>query len=224
MPNLRRGSARFSMPPTAAPPSISITCPPRVRRRRRARRPRSRDRRRRVRRAARAVGVRQDDRPEDPRRVRAPRRGRVVVNGQDITRLAPRQAQHGHGVPGLQPVPQPQPHRQRRLRTADARPRGPGDRRKRAQELLELVGLEQAVDRYPQPALRRPATAGRTGPRARDRAQCAAARRAAVRARRAGARPAAGRDPPAAAGTRASRRCSSPTISPRRSRWPTGSA
>ena len=49
------------------------------------------------------------------------------------------QARHGHGVPGLQPVPQPHRGRERRVRSAAA-PASAEQRRKRVAEMLELVG------------------------------------------------------------------------------------
>ena len=78
------------------------------------------------------------------------------------------------------------------------------DRKKvdaRVHELLELVGLDPTTLRQalPAPALRRPAAAGRRGPRARRRPAGAADGRAVRRGRPDRARPAAGRVPPAAA-------------------------
>ena len=74
--------------------------------------------------------------------------GQVIVNGQDITRLAPDKRNMGMVFQAYSLFPN--------LDLTDnvafgLRMRGhaAGDRRKRAQELLELVGLEQAVDRYP---------------------------------------------------------------------------
>ena len=74
--------------------------------------------------------------------------GQVIVNGQDITRLAPDKRNMGMVFQAYSLFPN--------LDLTDnvafglrMRGRSAGDRRKRAQELLELVGLEQAVDRYP---------------------------------------------------------------------------
>ena len=64
------------------------------------------------------------------------------------------------------------------------RRRAKGEVRDRVDELLSLVQLDGLADRYPEPALRRPAPAHGPRPGARGRAQGAAARRALRRARR----------------------------------------
>ena len=46
--------------------------------------------------------------------------GRVLLDGRDITEHAGQPARHGHGVPGLQPVPASDGARERRLRPAPA--------------------------------------------------------------------------------------------------------
>ena len=35
-----------------------------------------------------------------------PTSGRILVAGKDMTRVAAQQARHGHGLPGLQPLPE----------------------------------------------------------------------------------------------------------------------
>ena len=71
----------------------------------------------------------------------------------------------------------------------------------RVTELLTLVGLPDVGHQVPEPVVGRPAAARRAGPRARDGAVAAAARRAAVGAGCQGARAPARRDPPVAAAT-----------------------
>ena len=130
-----------------------------------------------------------------------PTAGTITVGGRDVTRVPAEQARHGHGLPGLQPVPEHERAPERRLRPAHASAGTRRHRLKRADELLELVGLGAGRGPLPAPALRRPAAARRDRPRAGDRADRAAARRAALGARRARPPPAARRDPqpPAAA-------------------------
>ena len=89
---------------------------PRLRRRPRPRRARPAHRARRAGGAARPVGLRQDHRAADPRRPRQPTSGTRRGRRQGPHRGAGEQARHGHGVPGLQPVPAPDRARQRRLR------------------------------------------------------------------------------------------------------------
>jgi putative spermidine/putrescine transport system ATP-binding protein len=74
--------------------------------------------------------------------------GRVLVNGEDITRLAPDKRNMGMVFQAYSLFPN--------LNLTDnvafglrMRGRSASDRRARAVELLELVGLQQAVDRYP---------------------------------------------------------------------------
>ena len=51
-----------------------------------------------------------------------PDSGRIVVGGKDLDPRAGQQARHGHGVPGLQPVPAPDRPGERRVRAAAAPP------------------------------------------------------------------------------------------------------
>ena len=97
------------------------------------------------------------------------------------------------------------------------------DRRKRIGELLELVGLGHAGKRYPASALRRDAAARRPRARARDRAERAAAGRAALRARREGARDSCARRSAASSWSSGSRPSTSRTTRRRRCRSPTAS-
>ena len=124
-------------------------------------------------------------------------RGQVRVGGRDITGAAGQQARHGHGVPGLQPVPQPHRARQRRLRAAAA-----GGLRRRPHEAGRggaRAGRARVAGReVPAPDVGRAAAAGGAGPRAGDPPAGAAARRAAVRPGRQGPGAAARGDPPAA--------------------------
>ena len=99
--------------------------------------------------AARAERLRQDDRPADRGRLRAADQRRAAGRRQGLRRRAGRQAQHGHGVPGLQPVPQHDaPARTSSSACACARSRA-STCRKRAEELLGLVGLAERVGNYP---------------------------------------------------------------------------
>ena len=65
----------------------------------------------------------------------------------------------------------------------EVRGEGKGDRRNRAQEMVDLVGLSGYENNLPRPALRRHAAAGRPGPRARRRPRRPDVRRAVLRAR-----------------------------------------
>ena len=58
-------------------------------------------------------------------------------------------AQHGHGLPGLQPVPEHDRGEERRVRPPRCASSTKAERRKRVAELLELVGLGHAATRYP---------------------------------------------------------------------------
>ena len=149
----------------------------------------------RVRLAARAERLRQDDGAPPrgrlrPARLGADRRRRQGHHGQ-----AAQQARHGHGLPGLQPVPEHDRRAERRLRAQDpAQGQGrPAEAGRRAARARRARRRGQAL---PAPALRRHAAARRARPRARDRAERAAPRRAALGARREGARAAARGDPP----------------------------
>ena len=83
-----------------------------------ARRPGPRHRRRRVPRAARPLGLRQDDGAAGDRRLRPARRRPGAARRPRHHRRAGEQAGHGHGVPGLQPLPEPHGGRERGLRPA----------------------------------------------------------------------------------------------------------
>ena len=76
---------------------------------------------RRTRRAARPVGLRKDHRAADPGRPRRSHVGHRVGRRPGRQQCARQQARHGHGVPGLQPVPASDRARQRRVRPEDAR-------------------------------------------------------------------------------------------------------
>ena len=99
--------------------------------------------------AARPVGLRQDDGAARPRRAGGARRGPRRRRRPGRHRPAREQARHGHGLPGVQPVPAPVGAGERRVRAAAATRRtGAGAGRGRG-ELLELVGLADAGDRFP---------------------------------------------------------------------------
>ena len=149
--------------------------------------------------------------------------GQVLVGGADITRGARQQARHGHGVPGLQPVPAPDRPRQRRLRPAAARA-GPRPSGSSGPARCWSWSASRARGPLRPPALRRPAAARRAGPRAgrwsrrcccstsrcppsTPRSGCSCATRSAASSSRSAPRP-----------------CSSPTTRRRRSPSPTGSA
>ena len=93
----------------------------------------------------------------------------------------------------------------------------------RAQEVIELVGLQGLREPLPRPALRRHAAARRAGPRAGGRPQGAAVRRAVLGARPADPPRHAERGDPAPGGPATPRWCSSPTTCRRRSSSATGS-
>ncbi len=172
-----------------------------LRRRRRGRRRRSRRARRRVLLDARSVGLGQDDDAADDRRLRdaderprpAPRRGR-----HEDAAVRPRRE---HGLPGLRPVPAHDRRRQRRLRPDG--PQGPEARARHARHRGAAHGPPARVrGAQAEPAVGRPAPAGRARPRAGQPAARPAPRRAARRARpqaprgdadRAEGHPAAGR-------------------------------
>ena len=86
-----------------------------------ARRAHPAHRARRVRRAARPVGLRKDHRAADPRRAGRGHVGHRLGGRPGRHQRARQQTRHGHGVPGLQPVPASDRARQRRVRAEDAR-------------------------------------------------------------------------------------------------------
>ena len=121
-----------------------------------------------------------------------PDEGKILLDGDDMSRTPPHKPARQHGVPELRAVPAQDGGRQRRLRPAlparhQGRDRAP---RRRGDGARAPGGLRAPA---PGAALRRPAAARRAGARARARAAGAAARRAARRARRAPAHRPAGR-------------------------------
>ena len=124
-----------------------------------------------------------------------PNQGRIVVDGKDITSVAPNKRDMGMVFQAYSLFPN-MTARQNVEFGLKIRGKHKHDRGKRVDELLELVGLGHAGDPLPASALGRHAAARRARARARDRAARAAARRAAVGARREGARAAARGDPP----------------------------
>ena len=131
---------------------------------------------------ARPQRLRQDDDAAHDRRLRGARRRPRPAAGRGHHLGAAGQAARQHGVPGLRPVPAHDRGREHRVRAADQAaaegrdpPAGGRDARHRP-----AGGHGEAA---PGAALRRPAAAGRAGPRAGQPAGGAAARRAAGRAR-----------------------------------------
>ena len=154
------------------------------------RRPDALDPARRVLRAARPVGLRQDDDAADDRRLRGPDRGPRVPRRRRRHAAAAVQARRQHGVPVVRAVPAPDGGAQRRVRPRaqeDRQVRGPHARRRGARDGPARPVRQAQADA----ALRRPAAARGARPRAREPAARAAARRAARRARPAPAQAAA---------------------------------
>ena len=102
-----------------------------------------------LRQPARPVGMRQDHRAAHRRRVRAPRHRRGADRRPQRARRPGPQAQHGHGVPELQPVPQPRREGERRVRRACAACRRASRCGASSKALDRRVQLAQDGDRYP---------------------------------------------------------------------------
>ena len=90
---------------------------------------------------------------------------------------------HRDGLPELRALPAHERPPEPRLRAQGAADAEGGDAR-RVDEVAELLGLEELLDRRPGPALRRPAAARRDGPRDRPRAEGVPDGRAALEPRR----------------------------------------
>ena len=103
----------------------------------------------RVRLAARPERLRQDDGAAARRRLRPSRRRPHRGRRQRPDAGAAQPARHGHGLPGLQPVPEHDGGAERRVRAPGARSSAQATPQGRVGELLELVGLEHAGKRYP---------------------------------------------------------------------------
>ena len=73
--------------------------------------------------------------------------GRVLVGGKDITGLPGQPARHGHGVPGVQPVPAPD--RAGRTSSSGCSCAAGAKAAGRAAEMLDLVGIATHAARYP---------------------------------------------------------------------------
>ena len=140
---------------------------------------------------------------------RRPRRQR-----RDPAAAVPTRRQHR--LPGLRAVPAHDRGAERRVRPAGApgrpRPSGPAGSARR----WRWCGWAASAPRRPHAALRRPAAAGRPGPRPGEPAPGAAARRAARRARPQAARADAARAQGASSARSASPSSSSPTTRTRR--------
>ena len=159
-----------------------------IRRLRRPRRRLARGARRLADRAARPERLGQVDAAADHRRAsRRPTPARVEIDGEDATRVPPQQRGVGFVFQHYAAFK----HMTVRDNVAfglKIRKRPKAEIRARVDELLELVELDRLARALPVAALRRPAPADGAGPRARRRAEGAAARRAVRRARRQGPR------------------------------------
>ena len=141
---------------------------------------------RRVRRAARAVRLREDDDAAHDRRARAPDAGRDPARRRVADRPAAAQAAHHDRLPALRALPAPDDAPERRVRPQDARGRqggAAGDGDEGARDGRARAARRPQAER----PLGRAAAARRPRPRPRDEAEGAAARRAARRPRPAAA-------------------------------------
>ena len=168
------------------------------------------------------VGLRQDDDAADDQPPdRAHAAARITIDGRDVAAAAVPRAAARHRLrhPAGRPVPPPHG----RSTTSTTVPSLLGWDKKRpaprALELLELVGLDRrrTAERYPAPALGRPAAARRRGPGPRRRPAGAADGRAVRRRRPDRARPSCSRSSSACSASCTRPSCSSPTTSTRRS-------
>ena len=181
-------------------------------RRRRGRLDRPRGRRRRVLRDARSVGLGQDHRAADDRRLRdADRRHGRARRPRRHPTTPPFDRDVNTVFQDYALFPHMTVRAERRLRPDGQEGRQGASGCQRADEALATVRLEGFGDAATQPALRWPAAAGGARPRAGQPAQGAAARRAARRARPQAARADAGR----AQGDPARRRHHLPVRDPR---------
>ena len=128
------------------------------------------------------VRLRQDHDPAHDRRVRAALRGRDPPRGQRRLARPALQAQRQHRLPAVRAVPAHVGLGQRRVRAEVAEGRRRRDQAPRRRAARDRPPLRLRAPQA-EPALRRPAAAGRARPRARQLPERAAARRAARRAR-----------------------------------------
>ena len=173
------------------------------------------DSRRPLRRAAGAVGMRQDHAPADDRGPRIDHQGRGADRRRgDEPGPSPR-PRHRDGVPVLRALPADDGARQHRLR-----PRSPQGAQGADRRACRVGGPDARHHLVSRPQARgsvgRPAPARRDGPRHCPRAQGVPVRRAALEPRRQAARPDALRDPPSCTTGSARRRSTSLTIRSRR--------
>ena len=192
-----------------------------LRRHHRAGRHRPRRAGRRLRRAARALGQRQDHAALDPGRLPGPERGRGADRRCRRHRRAAGAAPDRDRVPGLRPVPAPFGRRQCRLRSGDARRAAAPSAAPRWRRRWPWSASPASRARRIHRALRRPAAARGAGAGTGRRARGPAARRALGRPRRGAAPPGPGRAQGACSAGSARPSSTSPTTRRRRWRWPT---
>ena len=100
-------------------------------------------------RAARPLGLRQDDDPADDRRLRGADRGRDLPRRPRRRRAAAVQARREHGLPELRALPAPLDLRERRVRDAPQGSAQGSDIAGRVREILRLVDLQGMEKRKP---------------------------------------------------------------------------
>ena len=128
------------------------------------------DRRRRVPRARRPVRLRQDDSAAHGRRSRAATSGDVLIGGEVVNDIPPTDREHRDGLPELRAVPAHDRVREHGVR-AQAAPVSEGRDPSACALDREDARNRRAAGAQAVAALRRPAPAGRDGPRDRPRAR-----------------------------------------------------
>ena len=120
-------------------------------------------------------------------------RGVLKIGERIVNHVPLARPRHRHGLPELRALSAPDGVRQHRVR-AEIKKLPKDEIEKRVSEAARILDLEPYLKRKPARALRRPATAGRDGPRDRARAVGVPDGRAAVEPRREAARADARRD------------------------------
>ena len=131
-----------------------------------------------------------------------PAEGRILIDGRDVTALAPAERRHRDGVPVLRAVPASQRRREHPVRPAGAQGAGGRARPRGSKRVADLLGLTRLARAQARPALRRPAAARRARPRDHRRDPGLPDGRAALEPRRPAAPGDAARDPRPAAEAR----------------------